>query len=76
MPNAGGGVNRPMTLVDVLQTIYDQANSASQANLTSVPGLGVVAEADETLMSTDTAITYVTIPLGWDQEGWGAIAWD
>lgn len=69
------GVVRPMTLVDVLQTIYDQAGAASQAITGSVPGIGVVGEVDETLTSTDSSITYVTVPLGWDQEGWGAIAW-
>lgn len=70
------GVNRPMTLIDVLQTIYDQGGAATQAVTGSVPGIGVIAEVDETLASADSAITYLsTTPAGWDQEVWGAQQW-
>lgn len=69
------GVNRPMTLTDVLQTIYDQGNSATQAITGTIATLSVIAEVDETMTSSDSSATFVTTPLGWDQEGWGAIAW-
>lgn len=71
----GTGVNRPMNLIDVLRTIYDQSGAATQAVTGSVTGVGVVAEANETLASADAASTFVALPPGWDAQVWGGLAW-
>jgi hypothetical protein len=67
------GVYRPMTWADLLNSINGQ-NSASVDTATS--GLGYVAEADEQTAWADaaTGIVFTGYP-GWDQEVWGATAW-
>jgi hypothetical protein len=64
------GVYRPLTWVDLLQSINGQ-NSATAD--TSTAGLGYVAEADEETTWADAATgLVVTGSPGWDQEVWGA----
>lgn len=67
------GMYRPMTWVDLLQSINGQNTSSAD---TSTSGLGFVAEADEQTTWADaaTAIVLVGTP-GWDQEVWGVGAW-
>lgn len=66
------GVYRPMTWTDLLNSINGQ-NSASVD--TSTTGLGYVAEADEqTAWADSVSALVVTAAPGWDQEVWGASA--
>lgn len=67
------GVYRPMTWVDLLNSI-NGTNSAAVD--TSTSGLGYVAEADEQMTVADSVSTIVlTAYPGWDQEVWGGTAW-
>lgn len=67
------GLYRPMTWVDLLNSINGQ-NTASAD--TSTSGLGFVAEADEQTAWADTAIGLpVTAAPGWGQEVWGGWSW-
>jgi hypothetical protein len=73
------GVLRPMTLVDVIATVYGQAQSASaaaSAQGASVVGIGIVAETDESTAGADSYAALVpAATLGWDQEVYGALPW-
>lgn len=67
------GQYRPMTWVDLLQSINGQ-NSISAD--TSTTGLGYVAEAGEQTAWADSAAGLVlTSAPGWDQQVWGAATW-
>lgn len=71
------GVLRPYTLVDVLSTINSQNGQGSMGNPTTltVP-LSSIAEADETVVSADSA--FVSTQTGaalWDQGVWSAGTW-
>jgi hypothetical protein len=67
------GLYRPMTWVDLLNSINGQNTSSAD---TSTSGLGYVAEADEQTTWADTATALVaTSAPGWDQEVWGGWAW-
>lgn len=67
------GLYRPLTWVDLLNSINGQGASSAD---TSTSGLGYVAEADEQTAWADTAtgLLVATAP-GWDQEVWGGMAW-
>lgn len=74
------GVIRPYTLIDVLGAINGQSQASTDTTTgASATGFGVVAEADEQITATqitDAATTIlVTAAPGWDQEVWGAWAW-
>lgn len=65
------GVNRPMTLADVIGTINQQDTTADQ----SVSGIGEFAEVDETIAAADAAFITASTPTNWDQGQWGATQW-
>lgn len=67
------GMYRPLTWVDLLQSINGQNSSSAD---TSTSGLGYVAEADEQTAWADavTGIVLSGYP-GWDQEVWTVGAW-
>ncbi len=67
------GLYRPMTWVDLLNSINGQNTSSAD---TSTSGLGYVAEVDEQTTWADAATGLVaTTAPGWDQGIWGAMAW-
>lgn len=66
------GVNRPMTISDVIGTINQQDTAPDQDVIT---GLGAFAEADETVAAADAAFITAGTPAGWDQGQWGATQW-
>lgn len=66
------GVNRPMTLADVIGTINQQSTTVDQQ---TVSGLGEFAEVDETIAAADAAFITAGTPAGWDQGQWGATQW-
>lgn len=66
------GVNRPMTLVDVIGTINQQDSGTEQETIT---GLGAFAEADENVTTGDAAFITAGTAAGWDQGQWGATQW-
>jgi len=70
VPSAG--VNRPMTISDVIGTINQQDTSTGQETIT---GLGAFAEADETVATGDAAFITAGTAGGWDQSQWGATQW-
>jgi hypothetical protein len=75
------GVVRPYTLTDVLMTINDQVNQVQQAVTGSVTGISVVAEDDESSMTTSDAVTAVPVtpaPVWATTNGlstWGSSVW-
>ena len=66
------GVNRPMTISDVIGTINQQDSSQVDQSIT---GLGAFAEVDETVAASDAAFITAGVPAGWDQGQWGATQW-
>ena len=65
------GVLRPYTLADVLGTIV----AASQPNQDMLSGLGLFAEADETIPLGDSWTSTAAVPNTWDNGVWGATLW-
>lgn len=69
------GVFRPYTFVDILGTLNNGVQQASQGD-TTITGTGVISEADETNTMSEASVTgTVTTNLGWDQTTWGMVAW-
>lgn len=66
------GVFRPQTLSDVLGVITGQAQGNTD---TSVSGVGVFAEAQETTTATETAAGTVTVNQPWGEAIWGSLTW-
>jgi hypothetical protein len=67
------GVFRPYTLADVLGTINQiQTGAQSQG---SVTGIGLFAEADETVPLADSWASTVQAPATWDSGVWGSTSW-
>lgn len=66
------GVNRPMTLADVIGTINQQSSTTADQ---TVSGIGEFAEVDETIAAADAAFITASTPTGWDQGQWGATQW-
>lgn len=69
-----GGVIRPYTLVDILNTIY-QVSSTPLDNGGVVITVGIVAEVDEVATTADLAFATTSTSLGWDQGVWNGFAW-
>lgn len=69
------GVFRPYTFVDILGTLNNGVQQASQGENT-ITGTGVIGEVDETSNMSEAAVTgTVTTNQGWDQVTWGTVAW-
>lgn len=69
------GVFRPYTLVDVLGTMNQQIGDLNGSQ--TVTGFGVLGEADENALATDSATgTAVTASTAtWDNTNWGTFVW-
>lgn len=68
------GVNRAYTLVDVLATIAG-VNQGVQQVTTTVNGLGLFGEADETVPVADSVTAQVLVAPGWDGGQWSTTTW-
>lgn len=66
------GVNRPMTLADVIGTLNEQDSSMDSQ---TIDGLGDFGEVDETVAAADAAFITAGTPAGWDAGQWGATQW-
>lgn len=70
------GVVRPYTLIDVLNTIYDTAVSASLTNSGSIQTISTTVNAVDQISSADTGGVYTqAATVGWDQQNWGSVQW-
>jgi hypothetical protein len=65
------GVNRPYTLVDVLGTLNQQSQPASDL----LDGFGDFAETAEQGTLADSAVLTHSAPPGYDQATWGTAIW-
>lgn len=68
------GVFRPYTLVDILGTLNQGVQQATQGD-TIITGTSVIGEADENMALSDTVTGTVTTNQGWNQVTWGTVAW-
>lgn len=70
------GVIRPYTLTDVLQTMNQNQMNQGATTGANLAQLGVIAEADETVVPTaDSAAATHSPNAGWDTTYWGAVSW-
>lgn len=69
------GVFRPYTFVDILGTLNNGVQDATQGT-TTITGTGVISEVDESNTMSEASVTgTVTTNQGWDQVTWGTVAW-
>jgi hypothetical protein len=66
------GVNRPTTLVDVINTLNQQSQ---QQTGDLINGFGDFVELDEQGTLADSAVVTHSAPPGWDQSTWGCAVW-
>lgn len=78
MAGPAPGTIRPYNLTDIFNVINDQAVGDTGNAITSGVSdvVGVVGEASETVVITDSAFgSVVTTAPGWDQGMWNAFSW-
>lgn len=69
------GVFRPYTFVDVLGTLNNGLQQATQGD-TTITGTGLIGEANENSTMSEASVTgTLTTNQGWDQVTWGFVAW-
>jgi hypothetical protein len=69
------GVYRPYTWVDILGTLNNGLQQATQGT-TTITGISAIGEVDENIVMTDTVTgTVVSTAPGWNQATWGTFAW-